>query len=442
MKRTEYQWVDEFIRNISPYVFVRTEDNVLIRKPNHAQKINATGAKILKALLDGNSINNLFSNPKFDEVKQIETVLFLSAIKKSLEGNLDIFTCNPAVEINELKTPFTSLPVLSEIAITQRCNLKCLFCYAGINGQASTSPPDLGTKDIKKLIYKIRYEAQVPSISFSGGEPTLRKDLPELIKYAKDQGMRVNLITNGTFLDKNLSQKLKKAGLDTAQISIEGSNAKVHDEIVGVKGSFNKAIEGIRNLQSLSISVHANTTLNKTNALDVTNLPFFYHSIGLDRFSMNLVIPTGSTCENPEIMMSYEEASVIVDKVRTESIARGIEFMWYSPFPIRLYNTIVKELGNKGCAACDGLLSVNSEGQVIPCASWNEPVGNLLNHSFSEIWNSDRSSIIRMKHCAPEECDNCDNFNVCQGACPLYWKIFGTNEIMKYCRQNKSNGNY
>lgn len=440
MKHSEYKWIDEFISSISSYVFVRTDDFVLIKKPNQVQKLNKTGAQILHLLLSGEKIEKLFSRDGFNEDMKKETVMFLLAVKQSLEGSLDIFTCNPAVEISEFKTPFTTLPVLSELAITSRCNLKCSFCYAGINCNRISREKELNTKELQRLIEKIKKEAKVPSISFSGGEPTIRKDLPQLIKFAKKLGMRANLISNGTLMTEKLVGKIKAAGLDTAQISIESSKEELHDLIVGKAGSFQRAIEGIRNLVNAGIPVHGNTTLNSDNAADVINLPEFYRSMNLERFSMNLVIPTGSTKVNTGTRLSYEIAAEIVEKVRRKSIEVGIEFMWYSPFPLKLYNTVVSGLGNKGCAACDGLLSVNSAGQVIPCASWEKPMGNLLEQSFFEIWNSEESVCIRHKKKAPAECRDCDHFNVCQGACPLYWEIFGTREIEIHCLKKSTHG--
>jgi radical SAM protein with 4Fe4S-binding SPASM domain len=96
--------------------------------------------------------------------------------------------------------------------------------------------------------------------------------------------------------------------------------------------------------------------------------------------------------------------------------------MWYSPTPLCLFNTVTEGLGNKGCAACDGLVSVDPQGNILPCSSWNEPVGNLLTQSFAEIWNSPRAVFIRNKKETPAVCSSCDSFALCQGACPLFFK--------------------
>jgi radical SAM protein with 4Fe4S-binding SPASM domain len=103
--------------------------------------------------------------------------------------------------------------------------------------------------------------------------------------------------------------------------------------------------------------------------------------------------------------------------------------MWYSPTPLCLFNPLAAGLGNKSCAACDGLLSVSPAGDVLPCSSYPEPVGNLLREPFDRIWNAARSRFFRTKAYAPAECTGCEDFDACAGACPLYWSAMGTSEL-------------
>jgi radical SAM protein with 4Fe4S-binding SPASM domain len=103
--------------------------------------------------------------------------------------------------------------------------------------------------------------------------------------------------------------------------------------------------------------------------------------------------------------------------------------MWYSPTPICLFNPIASGFGNRGCSACEGLLSIDPKGNILPCSSWPEPVGNILNEGFEAVWSKKRAEWIRGKEAAPEECKECKSFAVCQGACPLYFKVHGDGEL-------------
>ena len=430
----EFLWIDEFINNVRPYIFVRLEDNLLIKRPNMAQKINPTGARILKSLLEGMSINRLLTKIDGNPQKVREILNFIIAVKMSLENKLDEFTLNPAVEVKPFTMKFSDYPVLSEIAITYRCNLKCKFCYAGCNctGRPSPNEKEMTTSEIKTLIDKIVDDAKVPSISFTGGEPTLRPELPELIRHAKKRGMWVNLITNGVNIDRDYAAKLADSGLNSAQVSIEGVTAQTHDQLVQYPGAFLRSIAAVRLLNEAKIPTHPNATLNRLNLAESAQYPHFVkNELGVGRFSMNLIIPTGSSTFNRELYIRYEEMPQIIQNIIAESEKNKVTFMWYSPLPMCIFNTISHGLGNKGCSACDGLISIAPNGDVLPCASYDQNVGNLLNYSLDQIWNSKNAASFRNKDYAHHVCKACEYFHVCNGACPLYWREIGYNELLE-----------
>ncbi|MCF6241440.1 MAG: radical SAM protein [Bacteroidales bacterium] len=430
-------WIDEFIKNIRPYVFVRLEDNILIKQPNQATQINATAAKIMKFLLDGGSTAELLKKTGTDKAEEIENFVF--AVKKYLENKLDEYSLNPAVKKETFSLNFSKLPVLSELALTYKCNLTCRFCYAGCNCTVNPtgSSDELSINELKTIIDTIYKEARVPSISFTGGEPTLRKDaLLACTAHAKKLGMRVNLITNSTLINEQYAKDLKSAGLDSVQVSIEGVTEETHDKLVAHKGAYKKSLNAIALFKKQDIYVHTNTTLNQINAKESLLFPEFVKNIlGNERFSMNLMIPTGSSIFNEGLIIKYSEVGDIVTQIQANSKKHGVEFMWYSPIPMCMFNTITNELGNKGCAACDGLISVGANGDVLPCSSYDEPVGNLKKQSFSKIWNDDKAAYLRNKEYAHSICQSCDHLAVCNGACPLYWRNMGFEELEKIHRK-------
>ncbi len=144
---------------------------------------------------------------------------------------------------------------------------------------------------------------------------------------------------------------------------------------------------------------------------------------------MNLIIPTGSAAVNTELVVHYTEIGTYLEKIIAESEKENVEFMWYSPVPMCMFNSIVHGLGNKGCSACDGLISVAPNGDVIPCASYDDSVGNLLKTNFDAIWQSAKAINYREKNLAHPECKKCEYFHICNGACPLYWRQVGFGEL-------------
>lgn len=453
----EHSWIDEFIRRVRPYIFVREEDNLLIRMPNQAHRLNPQGVRVLKFLLDGGTIAGLEHRLGRDPDKLADVALFVYEVKRCLEGKLSESNRTRAVEVQPLGLGFAKLPVLSEVAVTPRCNLRCSFCYYGCGSAAQGSrgallydvidhrrqtceAPEAGKREmtateIGRVLEIIYHEAKTPSVSFTGGEPTLRPDLPRLVGRAKEIGLRVNLITNGTLVTLSLAGELKAAGLDSAQVSLEGVTAETHEAITGVVSSFEKTVGAVKNFLDQGITVHTNTTLNLRNLEESTRIPGFVGDVlGLERFSMNLVIPSGSAKDSAvsadPLLIRYADVGPAVEKILAESERAGVEFMWYSPTPLCMFNPITHGLGNKGCSACDGLLSIDCNGDVLPCSSWNEPVGNLLAGSFSEIWQSRGAEACRLKSMAHPGCKSCDSFAVCHGACPLYWRHFDFGELV------------
>jgi radical SAM protein with 4Fe4S-binding SPASM domain len=287
----------------------------------------------------------------------------------------------------------------------------------------------MSTGEVIKVLKIIRQKAKVPSVSFTGGEPLLRSDILRLTAEAVRIGLRVNLITNATCLPgTDLAENLAQAGLTSAQVSLEGPTADIHDHITDHPGSFDKTLAGLGLLREAGIHVHTNTTINTANVDHLSALVERVAELKLKRMSMNLIIPAG-TARSRELQIPYHRIGAIVDRVRLAARKNNIEFMWYSPTPMCLYNPLAAGLGNKSCAACDGLLSVSPTGDVLPCSSYPEPVGNLFKQPFDQIWNNAKAKFLRSKSYAPAECSGCEDFTACAGACPLYWSAMGTEEL-------------
>jgi len=280
------------------------------------------------------------------------------------------------------------------------------------------------------VIRIFREDAKVPFFSFTGGEPLLRNDLEDMIRFARSCGLQVNLITNGICASQERAKSLFDAGLRTAQVSVESPDGPLHDALTARPGSFERTLGGIRSFQRAGVSVQTNTTVSAVNAALVARMPRFLRSLGVTRFAMNLYLPSGDGGNGADaLLVPYSRAGAIVEAVRAAARSEGMTFYWYSPIPHCHYNTIARGLGNKSCAAMDGLLSVSPSGDVLPCSSYPEPMGNLLTTDFRDIWFSARARHFKTKKYAPEECAGCESFVACQAACPLYWRSVGTGEI-------------
>ena len=412
-----------FVESTREYIFIRPEDNLLILRPNQVHFLNATATTMLHTLYQQEPVDvaalvrqmaSRYSMPAEQIAHDLEQVLHsLSLILENKTG------CAPAVRTTPFGSHARKLPVLSEIALTYRCQNRCFFCYASAP-ERGPQVGELTTDEVKLLIDKIADQARVPTVSFTGGEPTLRLDLPELIAYAIERGLRTNLITNGIrCANREFVARLADAGLHSAQVSLEAGEAAIHDAVVNYEGAFERTVQGVRNLKAAGIHTHTNTTINNHNRHVLPALIDFLAEMGQEYLSMNMVIRTGEAVGVPEIR--YDEIGSIVLPLKEHTESHGMRFVWYSPVPYCLFNPTAHGLGSQSCAAADGLLSIAPDGQVLPCSSFEQGIGNLLNEDFEEIWNRRTARYWREKDFLPPGCKDCDMAELCCGACPLYW---------------------
>ncbi len=159
-----------------------------------------------------------------------------------------------------------------DINVGHACNIRCEFCYY-IKTYNNKLSEDLTTEEIKRLLVQARKRGKF-MVDFTGGEPTMRPDLPELVRFAGDIGFsRICTITNGLMMSrKEYLQKLKDAGLNDILFSVHGHNEDVHDNTTKVKGSFKLVMQAIKNAQELGMYYRMNGVINNRNYKDTEKL--------------------------------------------------------------------------------------------------------------------------------------------------------------------------
>jgi len=413
-------------------IYIRPEDGLIILRPNRIHHLNETATAMLSALYndpDGPYVDRVVAEiaarygarPEVVRDDLLKLLLSVSAVLN------DDICAAPSARLMRYGSHAHDLPVLSEIALTYRCQNRCTFCYADAPRRGSRVP-EMDTAEVCTVIDRIMDEAHCPTVSFTGGEPTLRDDLPALIAHAHHKGLRVNLITNGyRCADREYVDSLASAGLDSAQLSLEGGSAAVHDAITRHPGSWERAVRGVHNLRAAGIHTHTNTTVcggNRDHLIQLVD--YVADELGSTYFSMNMVIRTGTALEHEEDDVRYSEIGAIIRAVQERASQRGVEFVWYSPTPYCLFNPVQAGLGSKSCACVDGLISVNPAGQLIPCSSFDRGIGDLLHEPFEKVWHTRTAHYWRRKEFVPPVCERCDIRQICCGACPLYWDQHGS----------------
>jgi radical SAM protein with 4Fe4S-binding SPASM domain len=417
-------FANQFVESTRDYIFIRPEDSLVIMRPNKTHHLNEVAREMLGRLYAQETVDveTLVADIACEYGEEPQTVAKdLEKLLQTLNGLLrDDYSQAPQVKFTAFKSHKIKFPVLSEIALTYRCQHKCPFCYADAPRRGG-KVGEMTAEQVYRVIDRIWEEAHVPTVSFTGGEPTLRAELPQFVAYAKAKGMRTNLITNGVrCADEPLCDALAEAGLDSAQVSIEGPTSETHDAVTCTPGSFDKALRGVANLKARGIHTHTNTTICPENRDHVLGMPDLAHELGNEYFSMNMVIRTGSAAGDAN-EVSYSNIGSVVEPILARARELGLRMVWYSPLPYCLFNPVTAGLGSNSCAAADGLLSIAPDGQVLPCSSFETGIGNLLTESFDTIWNRRTARYWRNKEYLPPVCAACDLSQICCGACPLYW---------------------
>lgn len=305
-------------------------------------------------------------------------------------------------------------PARMDLALTYRCNLCCGKCYL----------PDYPADKELKLdqwlqIYEILWKLGIPQIVFTGGEPTLREDIVQLVAEADE--FNTGLITNGTALE-HLAEPLSDASLDYAQVTIESSDSHTHDAMTEVAGSHVKTVTGIKKAVEVGLQVVTNTTLTRANGLSFPEtVKWLHNELGIRHVACNTLICSGKGTEyRQEYGLSDEELRPVLAEVCELANTLGIDFQWYSP---TCYNAGVNPVelgfGIKCCSAAAHNMTIQPDGSVIPCQSWPDTVGDILSDAWTTIWNHPTSAKLRAHAMAPSDCRKCAHISTCGGGCPL-----------------------
>ncbi|MBN2345521.1 MAG: radical SAM protein [Candidatus Aminicenantes bacterium] len=315
-------------------------------------------------------------------------------------------------KIEAFQTP-VSAPYRMDLALTYRCNLNCSHCY-----NQRRESPELSTDEWKKVI-RILWDHGIPHLDFTGGEPTLRDDLVELVAFAEDLGAITGLLTNGVRLaDEGYVRELKDAGLDYVQVTLESARPEVHRRMVG-DDTFDLTVRGIRNAVAAGIHVLTNTTVTQANRQGLEEIVPFLKGLGVGSFAVNSIIKAGRSRHADRGALSEEELLPLLDLLRRRAEGAGMRFTWYTPTQYCRLNPVEHDLGIKQCTAGKYNLAVEPDGTLIPCQSFYRPLGSVLNDPFAKLYGHDFLVALRRRDWVMDKCRGCEWLPTCGGGCPL-----------------------
>ena len=321
-----------------------------------------------------------------------------------------------------------SFPLKIEFEITSMCNLKCKHCMLNL-----TPKNELDKQSICDLIDDW-VDNGLLELQLTGGEPLLRNDITDIIKYARSKGLKVLVSTNGTLITEELSECLANSGA-FIEISLDGSCARIHDSIRG-SGSFDKTITGIRVLKHYNNKIMIETVIQKDNYKDLENICELSYSLGAYRHLFhNLRI--AKSCLLP---LRLDRDEMIEAQRRVFALRNNYNMQIQPPYlPVdKYFEQKEKSLfDNKvfGCGALKFKCGVTSNGDMYPCLLFSGieefKLGNVHSDSVKEMWNSDKATnIYKMFNSKmPMNCEKCSAKNECDYGCRKVSYTFNSNCI-------------
>lgn len=237
-------------------------------------------------------------------------------------------------------------------------------------------------KDIKKAGFKI--------MIFSGGEPLMRPDIYELIRFASSQGLRTVLGSNGTLIDAPAAFKLKEAGIMAAGISLDSLDESKHDAFRGLAHASEMTMEGIEHLKEAGIPFQIHTTVMDWNSSELEAITDLAVEIGAVAHHVFFLVPTGRGADIEKEALRVAEYEKTIARLMNKQRDVPIEI---KPTCAPQFIRVADKKGiplrfSRGCLAGISYCIINPRGDVQPCAYLDMPLGNVRETPFDEIWRN------------------------------------------------------
>ncbi|RLE48045.1 MAG: hypothetical protein DRJ31_07935 [Candidatus Methanomethylicota archaeon] len=303
-------------------------------------------------------------------------------------------------------------PVLE---VTGRCNLKCPHCEVK-GGEVEEDPP---LTRVYKMIDSIATVPEFKMLVLTGGEPLIRQDICEIIKYAKDAGFEVTIATNGTLISKELAKKLSSLDITGVAISLDFIEPELHDKFRGMPGTWEKAMEGAKNAVEEGLYLQINIALSKLNLHELPQLLRLADDLGSCVVLLYQFQPYGRGSSKKELALTpqeflkvIEETAELQKELKTLVIPIGLpEYFAYLSTKTPPLNKMFR-----GCIAGRGMFYVKWYGDVWPCAFLQLSIGNILKEKAAKIWSENELlNKLRDRNNLQEPCKTCKYRENCGG---------------------------
>lgn len=299
---------------------------------------------------------------------------------------------------------------------TLRCNLNCRHCGSDCKKTANT--PDMPKEDFLRVLDSVaaKTDPHKVFVVVTGGEPLMRADLEECGRAIYERGFPWGMVTNGLFLTQERLDRLMKAGLHTATVSLDGF-ATDHNWMRGNPNSFDRAVNAIRMMaQTPELVFDVVTCVNRHSLIRLEEFKEFLISIGLKRWRIATIVPMGRAASDPELQLSDEDFRKVMEFIRRTRREGRIQLSYGCEGFLGNYEGEVRN----HFFACQAGVTVGSvliDGSISACSSIRSDYhqGNIYEDDFMEVWENRFLPYRDREWMRTGECADCKYFRYCKG---------------------------
>jgi radical SAM protein with 4Fe4S-binding SPASM domain len=301
----------------------------------------------------------------------------------------------------KLRVPFTV-----QLDLTYRCNERCVHCYLDHDDHG-----EMSTAEIKKLLKELA-DAGVFILVLSGGEIMLRKDIFEILEYARELTFCIKLKTNAMLIGDREADRIRELGVESVQVSIYSHRAEVHDAITKVQGSLERSVKAIRFLKSKGLKVIIANVLMKQSAQDYPGVQALAKELGVEATLDPTVTPMMDG-DRGNLALNIDE-NALREVFRDTGLVPDVDK--FCAVPEKAGDDTLDFIP---CSAGHSAAYVSPYGDVYPCVQFPLPSGNVRQKKFIDIWNySDELNEVRSIRVRDlPNCSACGNITTCT-RCP------------------------
>jgi len=297
----------------------------------------------------------------------------------------------------------------------------------------------MSIKNANKII-NLMSDLKIKRCILIGGEPTLYPGIFSIISLGASKGLKMSMVTNGRLLENQyFLKKLFEAGLSHISISIEGFNSKTHDEVTGIKGSFNQTLNGIENCVKNNLDFCTITTISYNNISFIDKIIAFI----CEKKVKDIVLNVETSLQENKNLPSFSNVARIIWNAYNYCHERNVNFYFNTPLPFCIFkeNELNELLSNNAISSgrCSQLYEgrgvvFDYDGGILPCTHFvGLPFGNIIKrdkiiskNKFIKWFNSGNCLNFRHKinKYRSQKCIECKYKLSCGGGCPIFWVSF------------------